>query len=516
MTVEASARDADGARPGSRDAGHRTGQSSFLVAMSLVGTSLLGALQAFSLLVICGSDARTEAFLAAYVLYLPVAVMGSSLRATVSALVARSPVAQRANQADDIVSRCILFGAVVAGGMLVLTPVIVPLISGDLSADVRPTTFAALAFLLPAAFLHIVAAALSGALGAHGQFGYSAGAYVVTGAISLTVSIAMLASIGPLGAGVGVLTGTVVLAAAHVRRVREIGVVISLVPRRLLEREQWRLAGEVLTGAALGFALQANLAISIVVLDAQEGAITAYSYAYFMTAMILSFSSLPLALVTLPDLVGAVRRGGVRAVADHLIRCAPYAYAVVLPLVFGFLAFGEPTVTWAFDPFVAPGVADVVVDVGRALVVMALPATLFYLASAASLPAATPRGRLVAAALAIAVHATAVAIVAGDPQAIAWAHAAAMSISAAALMAQILRGGTLGALWRTLRAVLPVAVAAAPILLVGLLVGSSPSAAALAAAVLAGVSIYVAAIIRLAPVVAAPFIALLRRSALGA
>jgi hypothetical protein len=79
--------------------------------MSLVGTSFLGAAQAVALLVICGTDPRTEAFLAAYALYLPVAILGTSLRATVSKLVSGAPASERAELACEIVSRCILFGA---------------------------------------------------------------------------------------------------------------------------------------------------------------------------------------------------------------------------------------------------------------------------------------------------------------------------------------------------------------------------------------------------------------------
>jgi peptidoglycan biosynthesis protein MviN/MurJ (putative lipid II flippase) len=488
------------------------GRASLLLAVSLLATSLLAAAQAYALLVICGTDPRTEAFLAAYALYLPVAVMGASLRASVSSLVARAPVSERAGHASEIVSRCILFGGLVAGTMLLLAPLLAPAISGDLPARVRDTTLVALALLLPAAFLHVVAAALSGALGAHRQFGFSALAYVVSGTVSLVVSIAMLSAIGPVGAGVGVLTGTLLLSGVHLRRSRALGIRVRLRPGALRERAQWQVSAEVLSGAALGFALQANLAISLAALGAQAGAITAYSYAFFMSTMILSLSSLPLALVTLPGLVDAVQREGRAAVAGHLVRFAPYAYAVVLPLAAGFLGFGRPIVAWAFKPFVGAAVAQLLFEVGRALVLMTIPATLFYLASAASLPAATPRGRLLIAGVTIALHGGAVAIVSGDPRAVAWAHAAAMALSTIVLLAQVLRREALRAAVLALRSVAPVAVASSPVLLIGLAVGSAAPAATIAAAGLA-VMIYVLTLHRLAPAVVEPFFALLRRSA---
>lgn len=512
MILAASARGAGAADEPLTDAGEARGRSSLLLAVSFVATSLLGGAQAFALLVICGKDPRTEAFLAAYALYLPVALLGASLRATVSGLVSRVSASARADRASEIVSRCILFGAIVAGAMLALTPLLAPAISGSLPADVRDTTVVALVILLPAAFLHVVAAAFSGALGAHHQFGFSAVTYVATGTVSLAVSIGMLYAIGPLGAGIGVLSGTVVLAAAHARRGRALNIRVRLTRNALRERAQWHVAAEVLSGAALGFALQANLAISLAALGTQAGAITAYSYAFFMAMMILALSSLPLALVTLPGLVDAVQRSGRTAVREHLVRFAPYAYAVVLPFVAGFLGFGRAIITWVFEPFVHAAVAQLMFEIGRALVVMTVPATLFYLASAASLPATTPRQRLVAAGATVALHAAAVAIVSGDPQAVAWAHAAAMTLSTIVLLVQVLRRDALVAVILALRGVAPVVVAAAPILIGGLIIGSSAPAAAIAATAVLAVLVYVVALHRLAAPVVEPFAALVRRS----
>lgn len=513
MRLAASAGSPDGAGERLTGAAMPQGRNSLLVAASLIATSMLGAAQAFALLVICGKDPRIEAFLAAYALYLPISVLGSSLRATVSSLVSRVPAADRGGHAAEIVSRCVLFGALVTGTMIVIAPLLAVLISGDLPASLRDTTTIALALLLPAAFLHLVAAALSGALGAHDQFGFSAAAYVATGMVALAVAIASLSMIGPLGAGVGVLTGTMFLAGAHMRRGRLLGIRLRLKHRALRERDQWKVTTQVLTGAALGFALQANLAISLAALGTQAGAITAYSYAFFMTTMILSLSSLPLALVTLPGLVGAVQRRGRAAVADHFVRLAPYAYAVVLPLVAGFLGFGRPVVEWAFEPFVAPGIAQLVFDVGRSLVLMALPATLFYLASAASLPATTPCDRLVVCSASIALHIVAITLVSDDPRAVAWAHAAAMLLSTIILLAQVLRRQTLPAMLRSLRAVFPVAIASSPILIIGQAAANTGSAATVAVAASFAGMIYLLVLRTVAPAVFAPFVALLHRSA---
>ena len=470
--------------------------------------------QAFALLVVCGTEPKVEAFLAAYAIYLPIAVLASSLRATVSGLVSREADEGGAS-AGDVVSRCVLFGGLVAAVMLVLAPLLAPTLSGDLRADAGHTTLLALCLLLPAAFMHVVAAALSGALGAAHEFRFSALAYVSTGTISLAVSIAMLWAIGPLGAGVGVLTGTLLLAGAHLRRARSHGIVVRLSRRAMRDRAQWRLVAEVLSGAALGFALQANFAISLAAVGSQAGSITAYSYAFFMTSMILSLSSLPLALVSLPALVGEVRRRGDRAVADHIVKYAPFAFAAVLPLVAGFLGFGRAIIGWVIEPFTGVAVADLMFAVGQSLVLMTVPATLFYLASAASLPATTPRARLAAAGLTTGVHAVAVALVAGDPRAVAWAHAVAMLAGTAFLLAQVLRRQTISALVRATRAVGPVALAAVPLVVLGLLVGSTASVAATTGAALLAIAGYVLALRSLAPAVLAPFVALLRRTAIA-
>jgi hypothetical protein len=489
-----------------------SGRSTVLVAASLVGTSVLAAAQALALLVICGTDPRTEPFLAGYALYLPIAVLGSSLRATVSALVADAPSAQRAERARAVVSGCMLFGALVVGALLALVPLLAPAISAGLPADVRGTTASALLLLLPAAFLHITAAALAGALAAGREFGFSAAAYVVTGVVSIAISVPLLVVVGPLGAGCGVLAGSLVLAAAHLHRARSAGIAPRLDAGALRTPAHWRLVATILTGAGLGFALQANLAISIAALGEHPGAITAYSYAFFLATMILALSSLPLALVSLPDLVAAIQVRGRVAVGEHIARIAPYAYAVVLPLALGFVAFGRPLLTAVLDPFVARDVVELMYEVGRALVPMTIPATLFYLASAASLPAATPRGRLVHVAAAIGVHVIAVALVWGDAEAVAWAHCGAMVVATAVLLAHLLRRELPATLGRVAAGAAPVVLAAAPMALIGIALGSdaSPAAALIAAAV--AVIIYVLALQRVAPAIAAPFAGLLRRS----
>jgi len=486
------------------------GRSSLVVAASLLASALLGGAQALALVVVCGTDPRIEAFLAAYALYLPVAVLGASLRATVSSLASRGPASERAARAGEVVSRCILLGILIVATMLVLTPLLASAIGGDLPAATRDTTRAALVLLLPAALLHVVSAALSGALGAQGQFGFSALAYVVSGALSLVVSIVAMLAIGPLGAGIGVLAGTLLLAAAHVHRARAHGIRVKLTARRVLERAQLQLSAEVVSGAALGFALQLNLAIALAAIGSQAGAITAYSYAFFMTSLILSLSSLPLALVTLPGLAEAVAERGRDAVAEHLVRFAPYAYAVVLPLVAGFVGFGRPLLELAFEPFVDDGVTTLLFDAGTALVAMAIPATLFYLASAASLPAATPGGRLFAAGATVTLQAAAVTVVAGDARVVAWAHAAAMLAATIVLLGQILGRRAPRAAALALRAVLPVAIAAGCVLLIGLVADGAP-AATIAAAAIVAVMVYVLVLQRLAPAVVEPFAALLRR-----
>lgn len=488
-----------------------TGRSSLLLAASLVATSVLAAAQALALLVICGDDPRTEAFLAAYALYLPIAVLGSSLRATVSAIVAQVPIAERAQSSCDIVSRCILLGAIVTGAMLVASPLLAIAIGSGLTANVRDVTLVALMLLLPAAFLHVVAAALSGALGAQRQFGFSASTYVATGALSLALSIGLLSAIGPVGAAIGVLAGTVVLAGAHLRRARALGIRVRLRSGALRERAQWHVVAAVFSGAALGFALQANLAVSLAALAGAPGSITAYSYAFFMATMILSLSSLPLALVTLPDLVGEVQARGHAAVADHLARFAPYAFAVVLPLVAGFLGFGRAAIAAVVEPFVDVATAQLMFEIATTLVLMTLPAALFYLASAASLPAATARERVIAAAATIALHAASVAVVWGDAQAVAWAHAVAMTLSTAVLLAQVLRRHAVAAVAHVMRGVAPIALAALPILGIGLVAGSAASPVTTVIGAAAAATIYVLALRWLAPTVIAPFATLLRR-----
>ena len=142
--------------------------------------------------------------------------------------------------------------------------------------------------------MQLQAASASATLTAGRRFLFSATLYVVSGVVALACSAVLLEAIGILGGAFGLLAGAVVLGAGHALYLRRFGIRLRLQPRWLRERELWRLALALLAGASIGMALQINLAISLAAISSHAGAITAYSYAYFMATVILTISSLPL------------------------------------------------------------------------------------------------------------------------------------------------------------------------------------------------------------------------------
>ena len=266
-----------------------------------------------------------------------------------------SPIETKGRSPTEVVSRAVLFVGLVAAAALAASPLLSHFVSHGLTDRARSTTLVALAILVPAGFLYAASAALAGSLGAIYEFGFSAASYAIASLIALTVSVIMLTVIGPLGSAVGVLVGSLILASSHLIKARALGIRIRMRLGWLRDAYQWRFAFQILAGASLGAALQVNLVISLGVVSAFSGGITAYSYGFFIASAILAVSALPLAIATLPD-VASFR--SIQRIADHLRQTARLGYMLATPLVAALIAFGEPVLAVAFEPFTSPQLAD--------------------------------------------------------------------------------------------------------------------------------------------------------------
>jgi O-antigen/teichoic acid export membrane protein len=488
--------------------------SSVIVSASLFLTALLGAGQALLLVFIIGEGNDTDAFLAAYSLYVVFAIFGGSLRASIVPLLGSldSETALR-EKASEIGSRVLMMGLVVMVGLAVVSPGLGQAMTTGLPSDDRWTAVVSLLVLAPAAFLQIQAAALSAVLTGARRFVFSASLYVGAGALALGCSAALLEVMGVIGAGLGLLIGAVVLAGGHAVYLRRFGVRLRPRLSLLRDRNQGQLAISLIAAAALGIALQVNLAIALSALSGDPGTITVYSYAYFFVGMLLTISALPLGLVTMPGLIQSIAGGGGAAVREYLGRMAPYAFAVLAPLLFAYAADGRPLVDAIFSNSLSDHSIDLLFDLGLVLGLLAIPGTLLYLGSNLTLALGRAQRLLAVSVAAVILQAAIVFPLSGlGATEVAFGHVATITV-----MSTLVLRAAFGAGWAqiglgALRRSLPAFLLASVFFLLRLPLGSDPGALAAVGAGLAGLAAYVVLGRLLWPSVAVAFRDLVRRA----
>jgi putative peptidoglycan lipid II flippase len=489
--------------------------SSAVVSVSLLVAALLGAGQALLLAFIEGEGDKTDAFLAAYALYVVFAIFGGSLRASVVPLLrSTDSEADFQRQVSEVVSRILGIALAAFVVLLAASPVLGQALTFGLPADARWTAVFSLMILAPAAFCQIVGATLSATLAAARRFAFSSGLYVLSGAVSLASSAALISLLGVLGAALGLLVGAVMVLAGHVVYLRRFGIRFHPRLTRLGDRAQRQLALLLVAGAAVAIAFQANLAISLAVISEDTGAITAYTYAFFMISLFLSMSGSSLALVTLPDLVARVAREGAAAARNHLLTVAPYMFAVLAPLIVGFVAYGQPVVDAVFEDSLSKSTTDLIYDVGVLMCVMAIPCALLFLTTPITLALGRSKRFLGVGVASVLVHAAIVISLSS----LGTRAVAAGQIASSVFMTCLLLAATFGAGWpalalRALGRSLPAAAFATVFVLLRLPLGSDPGLGeALAFGTLSAIA-YSVLVVIFWPQVGAAFVDLLRRPA---
>jgi putative peptidoglycan lipid II flippase len=490
-------------------------QSSVVVSASLLLTALLGAGQALLIVLIVGEGDRTDAFLAAYSLYVVFAILGASTRVSaVPLLGGTSSESQFRDRTQDLLSRIIVLGLL---AMAVLAVVAVPaghLLALGLPADARWVAVLALLVLAPATFLQIYAAIQSAVLIGARRFSASAALYVISGAVALGGSAALLDLFGVLGAAFGLLAGAFVLAAGHAAYMRRFGVRPRPHAYMLTDRRQREVAVVLLAAASISVALQLNLAIALAAISHEPGAITAYSYGFFIVSLALAISSFPLGMVTISDLVDDYARRGLVAAREYFARVPPYAFAVLAPALAAFAADGKPLLEGIFADSLSPSTIQLVYEIGLVLSLMALPTALLFLAGSVTLALGQARRFLPLSVVTVALQA-ALALPASSisPQAVASAHAATLLIATALLLRLTFGPGWAGVTAVALRRSLPAFALASVFGLVRLPFGSDPGVVAALAAAIIGLIAYVALALLVWRSVSRAFVDLVRRQA---
>ncbi len=414
-----------------------TGVNAAAVSISLLLTSLLGVGQAVVLAFLAPDEASRDAFFAAYAIYLPIAVLAASMRGSVIPLLGPIEGDERAfaARANRVLASCSLAGLACAVAVLLSTPILREIVGAELTGDAGRNFVVVLLLLTAAAYLHVHAALLSAVLATARNFRFSAAWYPTSGSLGLVTSAAAVPLVGVEGAAVGVLAGTVLLAGAHTVELRRYGVVVNPLRALHARRETVQRASYLVGNAALGWSTSLALAIAVAALPGWSGAITAYTYAFFMVLLMLNVSSLPIGLVRLPDFVEVARSEGRDGVRELVGQTHVFALAAFAPLAVLLLAFGDAFVMGLFGSAMPGRTIVTMADVAACMTVLASGSLVLQLSHAAAV--ALGRWRVSLAVCVAGVGAlAAVLALAGEVSAITVAviHSAVICASAISLV----------------------------------------------------------------------------------
>jgi peptidoglycan biosynthesis protein MviN/MurJ (putative lipid II flippase) len=348
-------------------------RSALAVAVGSLMTSALGGLLALLIALIVGESADTDAFFAAYSVYLFFTLFGASLR------VALVPLLGSVNDEDQWRSRAAhtagrLLGVAmgVTAAVVVLSPLIGRALTPGLPSDAHATAATSLAILAVASFCQIAAATLAAVLAAARRFAASAAAYVGGSAVAVALGAALMPALDVLGAAIGVLCGGVALLAGHMGYLRRFDFSVRPAPRAVTQRSAWRLAAMASAGAALPLAQQAQLTIALAAVSGEVGAVTAYAYASFAAVVLASVTIYVVGFVTLPGIIASLETHGRRAIGEYLDATVPIAAYLYVPLAMAYATFGRPVIDGVLGGSLTASSIDILWDCSRLFVVMQL------------------------------------------------------------------------------------------------------------------------------------------------
>jgi peptidoglycan biosynthesis protein MviN/MurJ (putative lipid II flippase) len=488
--------------------------SSVVVSAGLLFSALLGASQGLLLVFIVGEGSDTDAFLAAYSLYVVFAILGGSLRASIVPVLGAHESDEAFRQrASELLSRVFLIGAALMTTLLVISTPAGQLLTLGLPADDRWTAVESLAVLSLAAFMQFYGAAQSAVLAGARRFTFSSSLYVISGAIALGTSAALLALIGVVGAAFGLVCGAVVLAGGHGAYIRSHGVTPRPVASMFADRAQRELAVVLLSAASISVALQLSLAIALGSLSHDPGAITAYSYAFFIVGLTLSISSFAIGLVTIPELVEDLARRGVDAARTYVMEVPRYAFAVLVPALVAFAVDGKPLLDAVFADALSDRLIDIVYDVGLVLSISAAPSTLLFLTGGATLALGRARVLIPLSLVTLAIQAALVLPLSSiSPVAVAAGHTATLTIASAILLRLLFGTGWSAVALGALRRMLPALPLSLAFLAARAPFGEDAGVVEALAAGALGLVVYVLLAVALWPSVSTAFLGIFRRA----
>jgi O-antigen/teichoic acid export membrane protein len=350
----------------SRWRGRSALRSGLLTGLSYLTLSGAGALAGVYLAHKFGRNAETDGFMAAYGVYLVLVLGAQAFRMVVVPDLTRAEAEGRLAEEFRAYAVAFVVVAVPVSAVVAAFPGFFgELITGrlpDRSADIAGR---ALAWLVPAAFLHLLAALSASALAARDRYGAAAAGYALGGATSLGFFVLAADAHGLISLAWGlVLAGGVTLAlpllgllagGGRVRHLRGGGFDVG---RRLTR---------LVVGVAVPLAVQGLYVIALrFAAGTGEGNVTSLSYAYLLAAMFVSATAFSLSLISAAPLT---RRGtDPDAAAEHVVHAAWLSLAIVGAASGIVAVIGGRLITWALGADYAGHVGD---QLGRLVVYLA-------------------------------------------------------------------------------------------------------------------------------------------------
>jgi len=302
-------------------------RSGVLTGLSFVALSLAAGLAGAFLAHKFGRNLRTDGFMAAYGVYLVLVLGAQAFRMVVVPDLTRAEAEGRLG--PEFRAYCIAFLIVAVPVSLVtvafagffgeLVTGRLPHISAQVAADALP-------WLVPAAFLQLLAALAASALAARNSYGPAAAAFALGGIAGLVFFVLAADAHGIVSLAWGLtLNGAVSVCVplafmlargSRLRRHRD-------VPLRLRYR-LWQL----LHGSAVPLAVQSLYLIALrFAAGTGEGNVTSLSYAYLLAGMFTSATAFSLSLIAAAPLT---RRGlDTESAAAHVVNSAWVSLALV-------------------------------------------------------------------------------------------------------------------------------------------------------------------------------------------
>jgi peptidoglycan biosynthesis protein MviN/MurJ (putative lipid II flippase) len=467
-------------------------RSSLAVSAGFLVTSLLGGGLAILIVVIVGEGPDTDAFFAAYSIYLFFVVFGSTLRVAVVPLLGSvdDEDAWR-TRATGVLARLLGVAAVATGAVVVLSPLLGPLVTPGLPRSARVTAAVCLAILALASFCQMAAAALASALAAARRFPASAVLYVSGAALTLTLGSVLMLAFGVIGAAIGVLGGSAALLVGHVAYLRQFAFHVLPAPRAVRERATWVVTALAAAGAAIALSQQLQLTIALAAISSQIGAVTAYTYGSFVATLLASVTIYVVGFVMLPGVLATLDAHGERAALGYLDFAVPVAFYLYLPAAAAYATFGKPIVEAVLGGSLNARSIDLLWDCSRIFLLMNLSLAILAPASAILLALRRYRAFVLSGSAIVLLHAVGVAIAStSGPMAVAAVHASLAAGLAIPLLGMGFGWQAAPAVARAVRLSLPAAVLALVFPALALLTPTPSGLVPAAALATAGLLVY--------------------------